>query len=147
MMNQFSGIFFHMRTGNADTAYFPIHFHVEIAMFTDWQVKLGSLEILRKVRIVIILSVKFAETGDFAVQCQSGTHSKFKYFLIQHRQYAWKSQTYRADIGIRVCTKRGFAVTENLCGRMKLCMHFKPNYCFVFHAYISPFGAVFVNSG
>lgn len=116
-------------------------------MFTDRQVELRGLEVLRQIGVVIVFAVEFAEAGDLAVQCEAGADSVFEDFLIQDRQHARQAETDRAYIGIRICAEGCLAAAEDFGGGLKLGMDFKADDYFIFHSLISPFGAVLVNSG
>lgn len=90
MMNKLAGIFFHMCSCNADLFLFSVYFDIKMASFADWKIELRCLEVLRKIRIIIILAVKLAEAGNLAIQGKACTYCKFQYSFIQDRKYAWK---------------------------------------------------------
>ena len=146
-MDEFSGIFFHMGACDAQALHFAVDFDIEVAVFTDRQVELRGLEILRKIGVIIVFAVEFAEAGDLAVQSKTGADSVFEDFLIQDRQHARQAETDRAYIGIRICAEGCLAAAEDFGGGLKLGMDFKADDYFIFHSLISPFGAVLVNSG
>ena len=146
-MDELAGIFFHMGACDAQTLHFAVDFDIEVAVFTDRQVKLRGLEVLREVRVVIVLAVEFAEAGDLAVQCETGADSVFEDFLIQDWQHARQAEADRAYIGIRICAEGCLAAAEYFGGGLKLGMDFEADDYFIFHSLISPFGAVLVNSG
>ena len=146
-MDELARIFFHVRPGDAHRRFLSVHLDIQMAVFADRQIILGCLEILGQIRIIIVFPVKFAVPGDLAVQRQSRAHRKFKDLFIQHRQDPRKAEAYRAYIGIRLCAERGLAAAENLRGRAKFRMDFQSDDGFIFHTYMSPFGAVFVYSG
>ena len=146
-MHQFPCIFFHVSPGNADPSLLPFHFYVQVAMFADRQIKLGGLEVFGKIRVIVVFTVKFAETGNFTVQRKSCSHCIFQHFLIQYRKDSRQPQAYGAYVGIGVCTEGCPAAAENFRFCLEFCMNFQANHCFVLHSLISPFGAVLVNSG
>lgn len=118
-----------------------------MAVLADGQVVLGGLEILRQVRVVVVLAVEFAEAGDLAVQRKARAHGKFEDFLVQDRQDPGQAEAYRAYVGVGFRTERCLAAAENLRRGAEFRVDFQSDDGFVFHASISPFGAVLVNSG
>ena len=70
----------------ADAALFAVDVDVDVAAFADRQVELGRLKVLRKVRIVIVLAVKFAEGQNVAVKCQPCFYGIVQDFFIEYGQ-------------------------------------------------------------
>ena len=69
-----------------DAALFAVDVDVDVAAFADRQVELGRLKVLRKVRIVIVLAVKFAEGQNVAVKCQPCLYGIVQDFFIEYGQ-------------------------------------------------------------
>ena len=132
-MNQLAGIFFHMDPGDADPFGFAAHFDIQITAFADRQVILRGLEVFRQVRIIVVLAVKFAVSGNFAIQSQAGTNRKLQHFFVQHRQYAGQSEADRADVRVLVAAEFGGAAAEYLGRGFQLRMDFQADYSLKIH--------------
>ena len=139
-MNQLTGILLHVNTGDADTLRPVGGIDIHIAMLTDGQVKLRGLEVLRQIRIVVVLAVKFAEMVDFAIHSETGLDGKLNDPTVYYRQNAGQSEADRADMGILFGTEAGSAAAENFRIGFQLAVNLETDYCFVFHYSAPPSG-------
>ena len=87
-MDELACVFFHVDTGQMDAALFAVDVDVDVTAFADRQVELGRLEVLRQIRIVVVLAVEFAERQDVAMQGQAGFDGIMQNFFIEYGQDA-----------------------------------------------------------
>ena len=112
-MNEFAGVFFHMNARYANAFFLAFHFDIHVAVFGNRQIILGSLEVFRQIRIIIVFAVEFAEFVDGAVERQTSFDGKFHNALVYDRQNARQSQADWADMRILVSTEGSSAAAEN----------------------------------
>ena len=111
--------------GTLDPDANPIR-SVEIAVGIRGLVVLGSLEVLRHVRVEVVLPCH--HTGlHRAVQGTPQPHRRRNYGFVHHRQRTGQAETYRTHIGVWFGAKFVGAATEQLGLCRKLHVHFEPH--------------------
>ena len=66
-MDQLASVLLNVNPGNANPALLAVDPDIQMAVFTEWNIKLGNLIRLGKVWIKIIFTVLFADRVDGAV--------------------------------------------------------------------------------
>jgi hypothetical protein len=96
---------------------------VEPAVEGDRLVVLRGLEVLRHVRVEVVLPREPAPLGDLAVQRQADADGRLDAFRVEHRQRAGQAQADRADLGVGLGAELRRAAAEHLRGGAELDVH------------------------
>ena len=138
-----SGQVCHVYTCETD-AFFPcFRVNVHPAMLRNREIKLRSLEVLRQIRIVVVLSVKLAVTINFAICCKPRLDGVVYHLTIDDGQDTGKSEADGTDVRILICAEACGTAAENLGLCLEFAVNLKADDGFVFHA-LPPIGAIFV---
>ena len=124
-------ILLHMGPGDADPLHHPVNLDVQPAVLADRQIKLRRLEILRQIRIIVVLPVELAVVGDLGINGQSSLHTELNHLLIDYRKHSRQSQADRTDMGIRRSAEFRLAAAEDLGSRLQLNMDFQSDNRFI----------------
>ena len=65
-----------------DAALFTVDVDIDVTAFADGKIELRRLEVFRKIRIVVVLAVKFAEGQNVAVKGQARLYGIVQDFFI-----------------------------------------------------------------
>ena len=133
IVNELSGILFHMDLVNSDLLFLFIRpgFDLHIAIAADREIQLGDLIVLRIIRIEVILPVKLTILIDLAVGGQAYCGRILHHLSVEYRQRARHPCAHRAGVGIGSTAELCAAGTEDLCFRSQLHMDFQPDYGFI----------------
>jgi hypothetical protein len=89
----------------------------------DRLVVLGGLEVLRHVRVEVVLAREAAQLGDRAVQSEADPDRGLDGGLVDHGQGTGQPQAHRAHLRVRLGAEDGGAAAEHLADRAQLDMH------------------------
>src|SRR6266542_3963122 len=115
-----AGVLLHVHPSDADPMGYPIDLHVEVSREADRKVVLGDLEVLRHVRVEVVLPVEERVPSDLAVQRKTDPHDVLDRSLVRYRQRARKPQADGADVGVRGGPELVPAAAEHLRARRQL---------------------------
>src|SRR5699024_6833710 len=105
-----------------------IEFHVEVTVERDRLVVLRRLEILRHIRVEVVLAREPAPLGDLTVECQTDTDRRLHPLAIDHRQRPGHNQTPRTDGRVRLATDPVRTTTEHFRARGQLDVYLEPEH-------------------
>src|SRR5690606_19202867 len=94
----------------------------------DRLVVLRDLEVLRHVRIEVVLPCEPAPLRDLAVQRQPDANRRLHGRPVEHRQRSRQAQAHRAHLGVRRCAELCPAAAEHLGRRPKLDMNLQTEH-------------------
>ena len=93
-----TGVLFHVRALDVHAHDLAVvKFDVDVAVVGDRFVVLRGLEVLREVRVEVLLTREPAVLGNRAVQCETDLDRVFHRFLIDDRERARKAERDRGD--------------------------------------------------
>jgi hypothetical protein len=131
----FAGVFFQVRTGDADALDGAVfQGNVQVALADNRQFHLADLVALGQVRVEVVLARKHVVLADLGVNRQAEHHGHAHRFLVQHRQHAGHAQVDQAGLGIGFGAERGGATGENLRLGGELGMNLQPDHNFPLHS-------------
>ena len=142
-MHEFSRVLLHVDARQANPFLPRRRIDVNPAVLGDGQIVLGGLKILRQIRIVIILSVKFAVLVDRAVRRKPRLDRELYDAAVDDRQDARQAETDGTDMRVLRGAEGCGAAAENLRVGLELAVNLKTDDSFEFHAF-PPIGASFV---
>ena len=96
---------------------------------------MGDLEILGKVRIIIIFPVELDQVLYLAVQRKRDLYGVKERLLIQHRERARKPEAYGTGIGVRRLPEFVRAAAERLCLGPELQVDLQPHHRLKLHSF------------
>src|SRR5471032_567118 len=133
----FTGVFFQVRTGHADTFdRAVVHGDVQVAFADDRQFHLADLVALGQVRVEIVFTGEHVVLADLGIDCQAEHHRHAHRFLVQHWQYAGHAQVYQAGLGVRLGTEGGGTTGKNFRPGGELGMNLQPDHDFPLHVFL-----------
>src|SRR5699024_7301843 len=100
-----------------------VELHFQLALVCDRLVVLGGLEVLRHVRVEVVLPGEPAGLGDLAVQRQSDPDRVLHRTGVDHRQRTRQTEGDRGDRGVRLLAEARRGVVEHLRGGAQLHVH------------------------
>ncbi len=127
-MQRLAGVLLHVHAGDADPMDLPVNLHVEPAVLTQRLVVLADLEVLRHVRVEVVLARESAPGRDRAVQCQADHHGEPHGGLVDHRQRARQPQAGRAHLGVGLRAEHRGTAAEHLRGGAELDVCLQPDH-------------------
>ena len=134
VVDELTGVFFHVDTGNAHALLGAVGLHdFEPTVLANRMVihrkstRLRDLVTLRKVRVEVVLTSPHGVQIDFAVESETQANSVFHSLLIRHRHCTRHTEANRANMLVRACVHFNFAATEHLCLSGELAMDFETN--------------------
>ena len=134
-MHEFSRILLHMNLVDANHLRPRWGIDLHPAIIADRQIELRDLVVLRIIRIEIVFTVEAAVRVYLAVGGQSYRYRQFYHTLIENRQRAGHSGTYRAGVGIRRTAKGRGTSAEDLRLRRQFHMNFQSDHGFILYAH------------
>ena len=141
-MDELARILFHVDAQDADALRAALRFNIDVAVLGNRQIVLRSLEVLRQIGIVVVLSVEFAVLVNRAVERKTRFDGKLDNALVEHGQDAGQPQANGADMRILLGAELRGAAAENLRVRLELAVNLKTDDCFVIHAFVPPISAL-----
>lgn len=114
-VRRLAGVLLHVRALDLHAEDLAVlQLDVQIAVEGDRLVVLGGLEVLRHVRIEVVLPGEAAPLGDLAVQREPDLDGGLDADLVDDRKRARQSEAYRAGLRVRVLLELGGAPAEHL---------------------------------
>src|SRR5690606_4068111 len=98
-VGQLASVFFHVGAFDLDAEDFAVfQFDVQVAVIGNRIIVLGGLEVLRGIRVEVVLAGKAALLGNLAVQRQADQDGVLHGGLVDHRQDTGQAQVHRGDV-------------------------------------------------
>ena len=113
-VQRLSGVFFHMDTGDSDPMGLTVDLDIQVSADAQRLVVLADLEVLRHVRVEVVLPREPAPAGDLAVQRETDAHGERDRRFVDHRQGAGEAEAHRAHLGVGVSAEGRRASAEHL---------------------------------
>ncbi len=139
-MHRLSGILLDVGAFDLDAECLTLDLDVDMAVECDRLVVLGGLEVLRHVRVEVVLPGHAAPLRDLAVERKPEADRRFDGFAVDDRQGAGQPQTHGTGVGVRLVTELVGATAEHLGGGVQLDVDLEADgrvvlleYCFVVH--------------
>jgi hypothetical protein len=122
------GVFLQVGPGDRHGAPVAPGAHVEFASPADRFLVLGDLEVLRQVRVEVVLPVEPGLLGNVGVQRLPHLHGGLDGRLVEHGQRSREAETDRAGVGVGLGVRRvGRAATEQLGVGLELDVDLQPD--------------------
>ena len=112
-MKIFRGIFFQVKTGDANALFGATDFNFQPAVGSERQFVLRDLIALGEVRVEVVFPGKTRAFLNRTIQGERGAHGHFHGALVQHGESSRQTKAHRADVGIRRVAKAGGAAAED----------------------------------
>ncbi len=109
----FRGIFFQVKTGDADALFGATDFNFQPAVGSERQFVLRDLIALGEVRVEVVFPGKTRAFLNRAIQGERGAHGHFHSALVQYGESSRQAEAHWADVGIRRVAKAGGAAAED----------------------------------
>ena len=110
-VGQLAGVLLHVGAFDLDAEHRAVgELDVQVAVVRDGLVVLGGLEVLRGVRVEVVLPGEAAGLGDLAVQRQADLDRGLDRGLVHHRQHAGHAEVHLVDVGV------GLVAEDVRCG-------------------------------
>ena len=115
-----SGVLLHVRALDLDAERLSVELDLGPAVVGDRLVVLRGLEVLRHVRVEVVLAREPAPGGDLAVERQADADGRLDGGGVDDRKRAGEPQADRAHLRVRLGPERGGAAAEHLGHRVEL---------------------------
>ena len=119
-VQRLAGVLLHVRALDLDAEGLAVHLDVGPALEGDRLVVLGGLEVLRHVRVEVVLPREPAPLRDLAVQREADPDRRLHRLAVDHRHRAGQAQAGRAGLGVRLAAEGRRAAAEHLGVRVQL---------------------------
>ena len=114
------GVLLHVRALDLHAEGLPVDLDVHVPVEGDGLVVLAGLEVLRHVRVEVVLPGEAAPLGDVAVQREADADRGLDRLAVDHRHRAGQAQAGRAHVGVGLPAEGGRAAAEHLGGGVEL---------------------------
>src|SRR5215472_4321263 len=114
-VQRLAGVLLQVHPLDADPDRLAADEHIQVAVGAQRLVVLGDLEVLRHVRVEVVLPGEPAPARDRAVQSEPDLDRVLDGQLVHHRQRAWQAETDRAGLAVRLRAEGRDAPAEHLC--------------------------------
>ena len=122
-MGGLAGVLLHVRALDLDAEGLAVHVDVHEALEADRLVVLGGLEVLRHVRVEVVLPGEAAPLGDLAVEREPDPDRGLDRLAVHRRHRAGQPEAGRADVGVGLAAERRRAAAEHLGRGVELDVH------------------------
>ena len=126
-VQRLAGVLLHVGALDLDPEGLAVDIDVGPALEGDRLVVLGGLEVLRHVRVEVVLPREPAPLRDLAVQRQADPDRRLHRLAVDHRHRARQAQAGRAGLGVRLAAEGRRAAAEHLGVGVQLDVDLEPH--------------------
>lgn len=124
-----ASVFFHVGAFNINAENFTVvQLHVQVAVKSDRLIELRGLEVLRDIRVEVVLPRKVTHRADLAVQGQTDPDCVLHCGAVNHRQRPGQPSRSWGHIGVGFLTESLGGAVEHLGLSAQFNVHLNADY-------------------